>query len=86
MSGLQIKVVTRDLSRPYLSDKGGFYLIGKSVSYKIKPAAGITLRRNGKCCLGNPPQAENPAEQDSILFAGNCRRMENIAEKETKRR
>ncbi len=25
------------------------------------------MRRKGRCCRGSPPQAENPAEQDSLF-------------------
>ena len=31
-----------------------------------KRSARIALRRNGRRCSGSPPQAENPAEQDSF--------------------
>ncbi|MBS5521878.1 MAG: hypothetical protein KHX56_06360, partial [Clostridiales bacterium] len=31
----------------------------------------IALRRNGSCRLRDPPQAENPAKQDSFLLEFN---------------
>lgn len=34
-----------------------------------KRSARIALRRNGRRCSGSPPQAENPAKQDSIFTA-----------------
>ncbi|MBS6705648.1 MAG: hypothetical protein KH281_04320 [Lachnospiraceae bacterium] len=33
---------------------------------KEKRSAGIALRRSGRCRLCDPPQAENPAKQDSL--------------------
>ena len=35
---------------------------------KLKRSARIALRRNGRCRSCTPPQAENPAKQDSISF------------------
>ena len=46
-----------------------FYFIGNEVSYEIKNSPlWIALRRNGRCRLRGPPQAENPAKQDSFLL------------------
>ena len=33
---------------------------------KLKRSAKIALRRSGRCRLCDPPQAENPAKQDSF--------------------
>ena len=46
-----------------------FYFIGNEVSYEIKNSPlWIALRRNGRCRLRGPPQAENLAKQESFYI------------------
>ena len=48
----------------------GRFLFNRKLRFLLNKKAPlwIALRRNGRCRLRDPPQAENPAKQDSFLF------------------